>query len=91
MISIEAWRSVIGAFVGGKDLQNFTARCSLFALYIGSSFSMIFTSISLNLVLILLMIGGIESNPGPNSGGNHVESITLQIVFIILSFKLIGK
>ena len=86
MISIEAWRAVIGAFVGCKDLQNFTARCSLFALYIGSSFSMIFTSISLNLILILLMIGGIESNPGPNSEGNHAKSIAVQIVFGIISF-----
>ena len=75
MIGIEAWRAVIGAFVGGKDLQNLTARCSLFASYTGSSLSMIFTSISLNLILILLMIGGIESNPGPNSEGNHKESI----------------
>ena len=84
MISIEAWRAVIGAFVGGKDLQNLTARCSLFASYTGSSLSMIFTSISLNLILILLMIGGIESNPGPISEGNHAKSIESHIAFIIL-------
>ena len=53
MISIEAWRAVIGAFVGGKNLQNLTAKCSLFASYAGSSLSMMFTSISLNLILIL--------------------------------------
>ena len=88
MISIEAWRAVIGAFVGGKDLQNLTARCSSLASFAGFSFSLIFTSISLNLILILLMIAGIESNPGPISEGNHAESIALQIVFIIFSFKL---
>ena len=81
MISIDAWRAIIGGFVGSKDLLNLSARCSLFAFYTGSSFSMIFTSISLNLILILLMIGGIESNPGPNSEGNHAKSIALQIVF----------
>ena len=89
MISIEAWRAVIGAFVSGKNpLQNLLGGRRPVASYAGSSFSLIFTLISANLVIILLIIGGIESNPGPNSEGNSTECAIYRKNFQLLILKI---
>ena len=83
MISIEAWRAVIGSFVGGKGRPDLIGRNHSVTSFGESSFSLILTLISTNLVLVLLMIGGIESNPGPNSEGNSAECIMLAKAIIV--------
>ena len=72
MISIEAWRCSIGfhhCFTGSHVFKDGNTYCNeiatgakLLTPYLGTTF------ITAKLIAILLLIGGVETNPGPNHG-----------------------
>ena len=73
MISIEAWRSCIGChnIFSGRHVfkQDKPAKGGIAtgAIFLRSSMGSTFKTAKL--IGILLLIGCVESNPGPNSGG----------------------
>ena len=86
MITIQAWRSSIGAYNGFKirssnkvnKAQNFSIAASL------SISTLIATLMSAKLIGTLLMIGCVEANPGPITGINEGKS-SLQLKYFCIS------
>ena len=73
MITIEAWRVSIGTYNGFKitstnkfNRANNIANANTFAVYALSA-----TIMTAKLISMLLMIGSVETNPGPDRGSNE--------------------
>ena len=72
MITIEAWRSSIGrnhnTGINGMKRVNISNPIASTAILVGSV--MRTTAVSSRLISILLLIGYVESNPGPTHGAS---------------------
>ena len=72
MISIEAWRGQIGSFNRVKsDSKSIDGMKKTYALE-KYPLCMIQTIITAAMITILLIIGGIEINPGPATGATQI-------------------
>ena len=69
MISIDAWRSSIGNFNKGSSsaLQRQTKCFGPILIFLAWAF--VATIVSAGLINLLLIIGGVEQNPGPGPAG----------------------
>ena len=93
MITIEAWRCSIGfhnCFTGRHVFRE--ENSSYNGIATGARFlrsSLGSTLISAKLIFILLLIGGVETNPGPNHGG--VEGNNAVLLLYITPSPLIHQ
>ncbi len=82
MITIEAWRSSIGAYNGFKirsankinKAKNMANAATL------TSSALVVTALSAKLIGILLMIGCVEANPGPIGSTNEGKKYNILCV-----------
>ena len=75
MISVEAWRINIGRFHGMK-LKCYS--CKSKAKHWTSSNNVLCTVFSISLITALLLIAGVEPNPGPTLGTKNKLLIARQ-------------
>ncbi len=73
MITIEAWRSSIGTYNGFKiKSANKTNKAKIMANAATlTSSALVVMALSAKLIALLLMIGCVESNPGPIGEANE--------------------
>ena len=70
MISVEAWRASIGSFYS-HAARGIAAKVNVpKSCYLSMLQSLSFTTMSLALIATLLLMGGVESNPGPITPGS---------------------
>ena len=81
MISVEAWRIHIGRFHGIK-LKCFS--CKSKAKHWTSSDNVLYSVLTISLISALLLIAGVEPNPGPTLGSKNKLLIIRQYTHIII-------
>ena len=82
MISVEAWRINIGRFHGMK-LKCFSSKSKTKRWT--SSDNVLCTVLTISLITALLLIAGVEPNPGPTLGNKNKLLITRQSTYKIHS------